>query len=57
MSDIKNLTFFGCSNNTCYHPKKTLTHFILSFQQLTGDIHEEVESHNRMLDRVVCVLK
>ena len=23
--------------------------------QLTGDIHEEVEGHNRMLDRMVCV--
>jgi hypothetical protein len=25
---------------------------LLSFQ-LTGDIHEEVENHNRMLDRMV----
>lgn len=23
------------------------------YQQLTGDIHEEVETHNRMLDRMV----
>lgn len=26
---------------------------MLLFQQLTGDIHEEVESHNRKLDQMV----
>lgn len=25
-----------------------------TYHQLTGDIHEEVEGHNRMLDRMVC---
>lgn len=24
-------------------------------EQLSGDIHEEVDSHNRMLDRMVCI--
>ncbi|XP_059650901.1 bet1-like SNARE 1-2 isoform X2 [Cornus florida] len=30
---------------------------VIFLKRLTGDIHEEVESHNRMLDRVVCWLQ
>lgn len=26
-------------------------------QQLSGDINEEVDNHNHMLDRMVCMLK
>ncbi|KAB2619844.1 bet1-like SNARE 1-1 [Pyrus ussuriensis x Pyrus communis] len=27
---------------------------VVFLKRLTGDIHEEVESHNRLLDRMVC---
>lgn len=32
----------------------TLSSHYWNLWQLTGDIHEEVETHNRMLDRMVC---
>lgn len=32
----------------------TMTNVALP-EQLSGDIHEEVESHNHMLDRMVCI--
>uniref|UniRef100_A0A2C9UCW7 t-SNARE coiled-coil homology domain-containing protein n=1 Tax=Manihot esculenta TaxID=3983 RepID=A0A2C9UCW7_MANES len=28
---------------------------VIFLKRLTGDIHEEVESHNRLLDRMVCL--
>ncbi|ONI26610.1 hypothetical protein PRUPE_1G034500 [Prunus persica] len=28
---------------------------VVFLKRLTGDIHEEVESHNRLLDRMVCL--
>ena len=39
-----------------YNPnsKVSVCDLIINWQ-LTGDIHEEVETHNRMLDRTVCI--
>ncbi|KAB2599797.1 bet1-like SNARE 1-1 [Pyrus ussuriensis x Pyrus communis] len=33
---------------------QTLQDRVVFLKRLTGDIHEEVESHNRLLDRMVC---
>lgn len=45
-------TFYWC----CLHRLALLIFTVNLLQlQLTGDIHEEVENHNRMLDRMVLV--
>lgn len=40
-----------------YSSSQMFLRFYTAFLQLTGDIHEEVESHNRMLDRMVRTLQ